>query len=149
MFSFLHKHTETHIDESAVVGAIRYAESHSRAEIRVHLAEKTDKDGALETAKRVFSKLGMHRTAERNGILFYLALESHKFAVLGDAGIHTKVGQGFWDGIRDAMIPELKAGRWVEALEYGVAEAGRALAEHFPHQGARDRDELSNEVSRG
>jgi hypothetical protein len=37
----------------------------------------------------------------------------------------------------------------VEALELGIAEAGRALGEHFPHQGTRDRDELSNDVSRG
>jgi uncharacterized membrane protein len=91
----------------------------------------------------------MHRTAERNGILFFIALESHKFAVVGDSGIHAKVGQAFWEGIRDHMVPELKEGRWVDALELGIAEAGRALAEHFPHQGRSDRDELSNEVSRG
>jgi uncharacterized membrane protein len=47
------------------------------------------------------------------------------------------------------MVPELKEGRWIEALELGIAEAGRALAEHFPHQGRSDRDELSNDVSRG
>jgi uncharacterized membrane protein len=134
--------------EQRIVAAIEAAECVTSGEVRVHLNDRCSGD-ALRDAQKAFTKLGMHRTAERNGILFYLALESHKFAVLGDAGIHTKVGQAFWDGIRDAMIPELKAGRWVEALEYGVAEAGRALAEHFPHQGARDRDELSNEVSRG
>jgi uncharacterized membrane protein len=69
--------------------------------------------------------------------------------VVGDLGIHAKVGQSFWEGIRDHMVPELKEGRWVGALELGIAEAGRALAEHFPHQGSKDRDELSNEVSRG
>ena len=82
-------------------------------------------------------------------LLFFIALESHKFAVVGDAGIHAKVGQSFWEGIRDHMVPELKEGRWIEALELGIAEAGRALAEHFPHQGRSDRDELSNDVSRG
>jgi uncharacterized membrane protein len=134
--------------EQRIVAAIEAAERVTSGEVRVHLNDRCS-GNALRDAQKAFEKLGMHRTAERNGILFYLALESHKFAVLGDAGIHTKVGQAFWDGIRDAMIPELKAGRWVEALEYGVAEAGRALAEHFPHQGARDHDELSNEVSRG
>jgi len=134
--------------EQRIVAAIEAAERVTSGEVRVHLNDRCSGD-ALRDAQKAFTKLGMGRTAERNGILFYLALESHKFAVLGDAGIHTKVGQAFWDGIRDAMIPELKAGRWVEALEYGVAEAGRALAQHFPHQGARDRDELSNEVSRG
>jgi hypothetical protein len=37
----------------------------------------------------------------------------------------------------------------VEAIELGVAEAGRALGQYFPNKGDRDRDELSNEVSRG
>jgi uncharacterized membrane protein len=91
----------------------------------------------------------MDQTADRNGILFYIALESHKFAVVGDLGIHAIVGQSFWDGIRDHMVTELKEGRWLEAIELGVAEAGRALAQYFPHQGDRDRNELSNEVSRG
>jgi uncharacterized membrane protein len=47
------------------------------------------------------------------------------------------------------MVTELKEGRWLEAIELGVAEAGRALAQYFPHQGNRDQNELSNEVSRG
>lgn len=134
--------------EQRIVAAIESAERMTSGEVRVHLNDTCSGD-ALKDAQKAFRRLNMHQTAERNGILFYLALESHKFAVLGDQGIHERVGQGFWDGIRDAMIPELKADRWVEALEYGIAEAGRALAEHFPHQGPRDRDELSNEVSRG
>jgi uncharacterized membrane protein len=33
----------------------------------------------------------MHKTKLRNGVLFYLAIEDHKLAVLGDAGINSKV----------------------------------------------------------
>lgn len=135
-------------EEQRIVAAIEAAERVTSGEVRVHLSSTRSGD-ALKDAQKAFRNLGMHRTAERNGILFYLALECHKFAVLGDQGIHDRVGQSFWDGIRDAMVPELRAGRWVEALELGIAEAGRALAEHFPHQGTRDRDELGNEVSRG
>ena len=135
-------------DEQRIVAAIEAAELVTSGEVRVHLNDTCSGD-PLRDAQKQFQKLGMHRTAERNGILFFLALESHKFAVVGDSGIHAKVGQSFWEGIRDHMVPELKEGRWVDALELGIAEAGRALAEHFPHKGRSDRDELSNEVSRG
>ena len=134
--------------EQRIVAAIEAAERLTSGEVRVHLNDRCS-GNALREAQKAFEKLGMHRTAERNGILFYLALESHQFAVIGDQGIHAKVGQAFWDGIRDAMIPQFKADQWVAALELGIAEAGRALGEHFPHQGTRDRDELSNDVSRG
>lgn len=135
-------------DERRIVAAIEAAEAVTSGEVRVHLNDRCSGD-PLRDAQRQFQKLGMHRTAERNAILFYLALESHKFAVVGDVGIHAKVGQEFWDGVRDHMLPELKDGRWLDALELGIAEAGRALSTYFPHQGSRDRDELSNEVSRG
>lgn len=135
-------------DEQRIVAAIEAAELLTSGEVRVHLNDSCDGD-PLRDAQKQFQKLGMHRTAERNGILFFIALESHKFAVVGDLGIHAKVGQSFWEGIRDHMIPSLKAGQWVDALEFGIAEAGRALALHFPHQGERDVNELSNEVSRG
>ena len=135
-------------DEQRIVAAIEAAELVTSGEVRVHLNDTCSGD-PLRDAQKQFQKLGMHRTAERNGILFFLALESHKFAVVGDSGIHAKVGQAFWEGIRDHMVTELKEGRWIESLELGIAEAGRALAEHFPHQGRSDRDELSNEVSRG
>ena len=135
-------------DEQRIVAAIEAAELVTSGEVRVHLNDTCSGD-PLRDAQKQFHKPGMHRTAERNGILFFIALESHKFAVVGDSGVHAKVGQSFWEGIRDHMVPELKEGRWVDALELGIAEAGRALAEHFPHQGRSDRDELSNEVSRG
>lgn len=135
-------------DEQRIVAAIEAAELVTSGEVRVHLNDTCSGD-PLRDAQKQFQKLGMHRTAERNGILFFIALESHKFAVVGDSGIHAKVGQAFWEGIRDHMVPELKEGRWIDALELGIAEAGRALAEHFPYQGPSDRDELSNEVSRG
>jgi uncharacterized membrane protein len=134
--------------EQRIVAAIEAAEFVTSGEVRVHLND-TCKGDALKDAEKVFKRLRMDQTADRNGILFYIALESHKFAVVGDLGIHAIVGQSFWDGIRDHMVTELKEGRWLEAIELGVAEAGRALAQYFPHQGNRDQNELSNEVSRG
>ena len=82
--------------------AIASAEKHCSGEIRVHVAETCTRDALIE-ARYWFQKLGMHKTALRNGILFYIALDSRKYAILGDQGIHEKVGQAFWDDVRDAM----------------------------------------------
>ncbi len=55
----------------------------------------TLKGDVLDRAAWLFKKLGMHKTAERNGVLFYLAVKDRKFAIIGDAGINAKVHAGF------------------------------------------------------
>ena len=95
-----------------------------------------------------------HRTAhdierltdERNGVLFYLAVDERLFAVIGDAGIHDRVGDAFWEGLRDAMAGAFAAGDHAGGLVRAIGEAGRRLAGHFPRRGD-DTNELSDEVS--
>lgn len=77
--------------KEALVRAIRTAEKNTSGEIRVHLEQVCKGDPCLRAAY-VFSRLGMFRTKDRNGVLIYLALKSHKFAIIGDSGINEKVG---------------------------------------------------------
>ena len=79
-------------------------------------------------------------------MLIYLALEDRKLAVVGDEGIHGRVGDTYWEAVRDLMIARLRDGRALDAVLAGVAEVGRVLAEHFPRR-PDDQNELSNEVS--
>ncbi|MBF0491830.1 MAG: TPM domain-containing protein [Deltaproteobacteria bacterium] len=133
-------------EESAqIVAAIEQAEKLTSGEIRVHLERKIKSD-AFEEAKRVFEKLGMTKTAERNGILFFLSLKDKRFALLGDRGIHEKVASDFWKIIRDEVLQNFKEEKYVEGLVAGIAKCGAKLAEHFPYQ-ANDQNELSNEIS--
>ena len=69
-------------EEQQVVNAIKIAETNTSGEIRVHIEKKADKD-ALERATEVFYELKMNETQLQNGVLFYVATESHHFAVLG------------------------------------------------------------------
>ena len=131
--------------EARVLAAIRAAELRTSGEIRVHVERRCEVD-AMEAARRWFARLGMDATAERNGILFYVAVSDRKFAVVGDSGIHAKVGEGFWTALRDAMAGEFAKGRHVEGLIRGIAEAGERLAEHFP-RGESDRNELPDGIS--
>jgi uncharacterized membrane protein len=133
-------------EEERLVSAIGTAESLTSGEIRIHI-ERDCKVDSYERALEVFGTLKMHETELRNGVLFYLAHEDHKFAVVGDEGIHAKVGDGFWKAIKEQMQADFKAGNFVKGLETAVVAAGEALKHHFPHQGESDVDELSNEIS--
>jgi uncharacterized membrane protein len=101
------------------------------------------------TAEKAFVRLGMTRTAERNGILFFVVPSRRAFVVLGDEGIHARVGQEFWDAVAAAISARFKAGDFTGGLVHGVTEAGTQLAAHFPYQGERDRNELPDEVEFG
>ena len=132
-------------EEKILVEAIAIAEKNTSGEIRVHI-EKTCKGDALEQAKMVFEKLGMTATEARNGVLIYIAEESHKFAIIGDAGIHEKVGADFWDHSKDLMLQHFKKGEFVEGIKEAVLACGEALKKHFPYH-KNDSNELSNDIS--
>ncbi|MFN8241897.1 MAG: TPM domain-containing protein, partial [Bacteroidales bacterium] len=95
--------------KSRIKSAISEAEEATSGEIRVHI-ETSCTGEVLDRAAWIFKKLGMHKTDLRNGVLFYLAVKDRKFAVIGDAGINSKVSEGFWDCIKDLMQKEFKEG---------------------------------------
>ena len=90
----------------------------------------------------------MTRTRDRNGVLFFVVPARRKFVVLGDGGIHEKVGQEFWDRVVAVVSEKFKTGDFTEGLVRGIEEVGEQLATHFPHQ-PNDQNELSDEVDFG
>ncbi len=130
-----------------ITNAIRVAETNTSGEIRVHV-EKNCKGDVLDQAAYVFEKLEMHKTQLRNGVLFYLAIEDRKFAILGDAGINQKVPGNFWDEIKEEVIQKLKDGKIADGISDGIIKAGDQLKKHFPYQDD-DVNELSDEISFG
>ena len=138
-------------DFTAIAEAVGRAEATTSAEIRVHLERRVHhppwrRADTLRRARTVFAHLGMHLTAERHGVLLYLAIEDRKLAIVGDEGIHRHVGDAYWEDVRDQMVARLRAGQALDAVLLGVAEVGRVLARHFPRR-PDDRNELSDQVS--
>jgi uncharacterized membrane protein len=127
--------------------AISHAELNTSGEIRVHIENKCKED-VLDRSAYLFEKLEMHKTELRNGVLFYLAVSDHKFAILGDAGINSKVPDNFWEGIKETMTELFKKEQFTEGLCTGIKMAGEKLKEHFPYQ-SDDINELSNDISFG
>jgi uncharacterized membrane protein len=139
-------------DLAAITQAIAAAEATTSAEIRVHLEPRVPRARLgrsltpIDRAREVFASLGMHRTRERNGVLVYVALEDRKLAIVGDEGIHTRVGEAYWAEVRDLMVERFRQGAPREALVQAVREVGTTLARHFPRRPG-DVDELPNTIS--
>lgn len=132
-----------------VVDAIGAAERHSHGEIRVHVEDRCRGGEPLARARAVFEKLGMTATERRNGVLVYVAVKDRAFAVIGDLGIHAKVGDAFWSDVAATMGEAFAKGEFAAGLAGAVSRAGNALAEHFPRKADPDVDELPNEISFG
>jgi uncharacterized membrane protein len=132
-------------DKLQIKNAIRAAELNTSGEIRVHI-EKHCREDVLDRAAYIFKKLEMHKTELRNGVLFYLAVNDRKFAILGDAGINQKVSDNFWEEIKELMAEKFKEGLFAEGLSQGIRMAGEQLESHFPYQ-KDDVNELSDEIS--
>jgi uncharacterized membrane protein len=135
-------------EQQSVVDAIRAAELATSGEVRVHIEKRCVESDVLERAKQVFVQLGMHRTELKNGVLFYLAVEDHKFAVLGDRGINERVPDGFWNDVRDLMRSHFIKKEFAAGLSKGIELAGQQLKTYFPRQD-NDMNELSDDISFG
>jgi uncharacterized membrane protein len=133
------------LDNNRIRQAIREAEQLTSGEICVSVAPMFW--GNVEkAAEKAFVRMGMTRTKERNGVLFFVVPSRRKFVVLGDSGIHAKVGPEFWRHIVDVVSEKFHVGDFSEGLVMGIRAVGEKLADHFPYQGERDINELPNEV---
>lgn len=133
-------------EEKEIVNAIGLAEKNTSGEIRVHIENHSEKP-PLERAQEVFSQLGMDATVARNGVLFYVGVSDHTFAIIGDEGIDKAVENDFWDCTKDVVISHFKEKRYKQGLVEGILRAGDRLKQYFPFT-ADDKDELSNEISK-
>ena len=133
--------------KTAIVEAIRFAEKETSGQIRVHIKPLCKKD-VMEEAKKIFFKLKMHRTKEKNAVLVFIALKDRHFAILGDEGIHVRVRDDFWNSTRDLMASFFAKGRLTEGIVAGVIEIGERLKEFFPVK-PKNSNELSDTVTEG
>jgi len=131
--------------QAQILAAVKEAELSTSGEVRIHIETNCPED-VLDRAAWIFGKLGMNKTAERNGVLFYLAVNDKKFAVIGDAGINAKVPAEFWNETKDLMASNFRQGRFTEGLTEAVILAGKQLKAHFPYA-KDDKNELSDEIS--
>jgi len=134
-----------HKEDRRVVEAIRQAELNTSGEIKVHI-ENFCKGDVEERSLVVFNRLKLNETKLRNGVLIYLAVRDHKFAILGDEGINKVVEDGFWNDVKDLMLSHFKENRFADGLEQGIQRCGEKLKTYFPFQ-SDDKNEIPDEIS--
>lgn len=120
----------------SVPGVVRFFSGARRMEENVEAA-----------AHAAFLRQGLIETRDRTGVLIYISLLEHQVEILGDKGIHEKVGKDFWAEEVKRLVDGIRAGRMNESLLDVVGDVGRKLAEHFPRKEG-DMNELPNELRR-
>jgi uncharacterized membrane protein len=136
------------IDKDKVEAAVREAERLTSGEIVVSVSPWFW--GSVRKAAEIaFRRLGVARTRDRNGILFFIVPGRRQFVVLGDEGIHAKVGAEFWESVASAVSRHFREGNFTQGLLDGIAAVGHQLATHFPYDPEADKNELPDAVDFG
>lgn len=149
MLSFLKKkpsHFFTEEEQQKVVDAIRSAERRTSGEVRVYVESKCRFVDPLDRAAELFYGLQMNETAERNGVLVYVAMKHRQLAVFADEGIYKRAGEGFWKKEVQTMLSHFNKENYAEGIAQVVKEIGEVLSEHFPYSEAADKNELPDDI---
>lgn len=125
--------------------AIRVAERLTSGEIRLFVESHCQYVDPMDRAREAFLSLGMEKTKQRNGVLLYVAIKDRQFAILGDQGIHDKVGNDFWVKEANLLLKHFKDAQIIEGIEECIREIGESLRTHFPHE-AGDGNELPDDI---
>jgi uncharacterized membrane protein len=136
----------SHDEQERIINAIRQAEQQTSGEIRVYTESRCRFVDPLDRAAEIFWGLKMDLTKDHNGVLIYVAMKDHQFAILADQGIHEKVGQAFWNKEVAVMKTHFKNAHPAEAIEAVVNDIGLALKTHFPYDRSNDKNELPDDM---
>src|SRR5713226_2329108 len=133
------------LEHDRIVKAIKEAEAKTSGQIGVYIQRGRLNGDPLIAAQKKFHRLGMHKAAERNGVLIFVAPRAHKFAVVGDKAIHERCGEQFWQQLVNGMREHFRNEKFSHALVEAIEEAGKALASHFPKR-STSSGKLSDEI---
>jgi putative membrane protein len=98
-----------------------------------------------EAAFMQFYASGLYKTRESNGVEIYLSLLERRVVIIGDQGIHAKMGNPHWDNVRDLIILGIRQGNICNGICAAIDSCGKALAEHFAPR-PDDINELPDQV---
>jgi len=98
-----------------------------------------------EAALSSFYRNGVYKTKKRTGILIYISLMERMVVVIGDEGIHAKVGDEAWNDVIKIIVHGIKHKHLKQGVIDGIESCRDLLKTHFPN-GSGDTNELSNRV---
>jgi uncharacterized membrane protein len=145
IFPFKKKELFTEAEKQQLVQAIRDSERLTSGEIRLYVESHCAYVNPMDRAQELFLQLGMDKTKRSNGVILYIALKDRQFAILGDRGIHEKVGAGFWVKEGELLVSHFSRNDYVGGIDACIREIGESLCTHFPFEGD-DENELPDDI---
>lgn len=100
---------------------------------------------AQRYAREQFFTQGLHRTAERTGVLIFVSVAEHYVEIIADEGVHARLPPAAWEAAVADFVREVKAGRVAQGFLRAIDDCGQILATHFPHV-RTDINELPNHL---
>ena len=147
MFSFFKKKDFfTPEEQQLIIEAIQNAERMTSGEVRVFVESKCSYMDAIDRAAELFFQLEMQKTDDRNAVLLYVAMKDRQLAVFGDAGIHEKVGNEYWNNEVHKMISNFNRENYAAGISEVVKDIGEALTKNFPFNNDTDKNELPDDI---
>ncbi|MHB8418229.1 MAG: TPM domain-containing protein [Myxococcales bacterium] len=113
---------------------------------RLLLGKRALAQAAWERAERAFLHHHLDRTEKRAGVLIFASLFERQAVVLGDEGIHARMGDEGWRQTVAALVQGLRSGQLADGFCAAIALCGERLARHFPRRGPRKENELPDEL---
>ena len=112
---------------------------------RLVVSESRATHVAEEQAAQEFRRQELHHTRDASGVLLLVSLFERRVIVLGDAGIHARVGDAHWTATTEAVLDGVARGSLRDGLVAGIERCGAVLAAHFPAR-PDDRNELPDRL---
>ena len=147
LFSFFKKEDFfTEEEKLQIIEAVRNAEKRTSGEVRVFVESRCSYMDAIDRAKEIFVDLKMNETTDKNAVLVYVAMKDHQLAILGDEGIHNKLGNEYWNTEARKMISKFNKENYADGIKEVVTDIGEALTQHFPYNNDTDKNELPDDI---
>jgi putative membrane protein len=87
---------------------------------------------ASRLAREQFMTLGLHRTPNRAGVLFFVSAAENYVEILPDEGVAQVVDEGLWRQIVDECLAKVREGHVGEGMATAIDRCTELMAKHFP-----------------
>lgn len=133
-------------ETNCIVDAIREAERRTSGEVRLFIESNCRYVNPIHRAAELFFGYKMDLTDERNGVLVYVAMNDHQYALFADEGIYKEMGATYWEAEAGKMLLAFKKESYAEGIVTIIGDIGEALSTHFPYDTKGDKNELPDEI---
>jgi putative membrane protein len=99
-----------------------------------------------QRALRAFLEHDLHHTREGTGVLVFASLLERRAVILGDRGIHARMGDEEWRKAVGLLVAGMRRGDPASGFCDAIAAVGARLAEHFPRAPGAPGNELPDRL---